>query len=220
MGQHRFADRHTVLNDDIAGYWSELADLAAAIDPAPMAAAAAMLLDCRRRDRVVFIAGNGGSAASASHFACDLAKSTRAGGPPTFRVAALTDNVPLISAWANDTDYDRVFAEQLIALGRPGDLFVAISASGNSPNILAAAETARSRRMRVLGFTGRTGGRLVALCDLAVRIPADRIEVVEDAHIIAAHSLCVALREALASRDDAVIDAPPLLAPRSVSITA
>jgi D-sedoheptulose 7-phosphate isomerase len=190
----------TSLHALLGSYWSEVAQVAAAIDLDRLEAAATMLLGCQARGRVVFAAGNGGSAATASHFACDLAKGTRGGGAPTFRVVALTDNVPVLTAWANDSSYERVFAEQLESLARPGDLLVAISASGNSPNMLAVAATARAHNMSVVGLTGRSGGKLALLSDIAVKVPSDCIEVVEDAHLIVSHSLCVAARERLKSR--------------------
>jgi D-sedoheptulose 7-phosphate isomerase len=193
----------TMLRD----YWDEVADVAAAIDFACLERAAIMLLTCQARGRVVFVVGNGGSAATASHFACDLSKGTRRDGPPTFHVVSLTDNVPLLTAWANDSGYERVFSEQLTALARPGDLLVAISASGNSPNVVAAVDAARSCGMGVVGFSGRSGGRLVNMVDALVSVPSDRIEVVEDAHLIVAHSLCVAVRERLASGETPVATA-------------
>jgi D-sedoheptulose 7-phosphate isomerase len=119
-------------------------------------------------------------------------------------VVSLTDNVPLLTAWANDSGYERVFSEQLTALARPGDLLVAISASGNSPNVAAAIDAARSCGMAVVGLTGRSGGRLAQMADIVVNVPSDRIEVVEDAHLIVAHSLCVAVRERLASSETLV----------------
>jgi D-sedoheptulose 7-phosphate isomerase len=182
-------------------YWDEVAGVATAIDLDCLEHAAMLLLACQARGRVVFVVGNGGSAATASHFACDLSKGTRRDGPPTFHVVSLTDNVPLLTAWANDNGYDRVFSEQLETLARPGDLLVAISASGNSRNVIAAVETARLCGMTVVGLTGRLGGRLAHLVDVTVTVPSDRIEVVEDAHLIVAHSLCVAVRERLAARE-------------------
>jgi len=191
---------HEIPHQDLQrDHWNEVADMAATIDVACLEHVALMLLACQARGRVVFVVGNGGSAATASHFACDLSKGTRRDGPPTFHVVSLTDNVPLLTAWANDSGYDRVFSEQLETLARPGDVLVAISASGNSPNVLAAIDTARSCGMTVAGLTGRSGGRLTHLVDVAVNVPADRIEVVEDAHLIVAHSLCVAVRERLAA---------------------
>ena len=135
-------------------YWEEVADVAAAIDLDCLERVAVMLLACQARARVVFVVGNGGSAATASHFACDLSKGTRRDGPPTFHVVSLTDNVPLLTAWANDSGYERVFSEQLKSLARPGDLLVAISASGNSPNVIAAVDAARSCGMSIIGSLG------------------------------------------------------------------
>jgi D-sedoheptulose 7-phosphate isomerase len=202
--------------ESLSRYWRELAELAAVMPIDVLTGAADLLLACQARGRVVFVAGNGGSAATASHLACDLAKGTRPGGVAAFRVMPLTDNVPLITAWANDTAYSRVFAEQLAALARPGDILVAISASGTSPNIVAAAETAAELGVTVLALTGKTGGRLAAMADLSVRVPSDRIELVEDAHLAIGHSLCVALRERLAAdvatreADQVVLQARPV----------
>ena len=110
---------------------------------------------------------------------------------------ALTDNVPLMTAWANDTSYERIFAEQLAALVHPGDVVILISASGNSPNVLAAAHEARQAPAHVIALTGQSGGKLEAVADLTVRVPSQSIEQVEDAHLIIAHSLCVSLRRRL-----------------------
>jgi len=185
------------MRDHIELYWRELADVMRRMPFALIGQAADVLLDCQRRDGTVFILGNGGSASTASHFACDLAKGTRTQGLPTFRVVPLTDNVPLLTAWANDTSYDRVFAEQLIALVRPGDVVFMISASGNSANVLAAAQVARKAGAFTLSLTGQTGGKLRRLSDLTIRVPSPSIEQVEDAHSMITHSLCVALRERL-----------------------
>ena len=196
--------REVSLRSTLRDYWDEVSDVAAMVDLDCLERVAVMLLNCQARARVVFVVGNGGSAATASHFACDLSKGTRRDGPPTFQVVSLTDNVPLLTAWANDSGYERVFSEQLIALGRPGDLLVAISASGDSPNVVAAIDAARSLGMAVVGLTGRSGGHLAPLADVVVNVPSDRIEVVEDAHLVVTHSLCVAVRERLALGDNSV----------------
>ena len=208
--------RDLSLRVSLRDYWREVADVASAIDLSGLEEAARTLLSCQARGRVVFAVGNGGSAATASHFACDLAKGTRGDGAPTFSAIALTDNVPLLTAWANDVSYDRVFAEQLASLARPGDVLVAISASGNSPNVLAAAETARAGGLVSIGLTGREGGRLAALVDTVVHTPSDRIEIVEDVHLIVAHSLCVAARERLAACARET-DITPAAAPTAIS---
>lgn len=182
---------------ELQSYWREIGAIARRMPMGAITDAAELLLECQRAGGTLFVLGNGGSAATASHLACDLAKNVRAAGCPPFRVVALTDNVPLLTAWGNDDGYATVFAEQLAALVRPGDLVLAISASGNSPNVLAALAHARAAGATTLGLSGRRGGRLRALCDLAVLVPADTIEQVEDAHMIVAHSMCVALRERL-----------------------
>ncbi len=183
--------------DEIEQYWRELASIMQAMSFDMLAKAAEMLLDCYRRGSTVFILGNGGSAATASHFACDLAKGTQVRGLPAFRVISLNDNVPLMSAWANDTNYERIFAEQLSTLVRADDLVITISASGNSPNILAAAKMARKADATVLALTGQDGGKLSRLADFTIYISSSSIEQVEDAHLVIAHSLCVVLREQL-----------------------
>lgn len=183
------------MREHIERYWEEMAGLARDMPHHLVVRAAEMLLDCHQHGGTIFVLGNGGSAATASHFACDLSKGTRTPGVQPFRVIPLTDNMPLVTAWANDTGYDRIFAEQLTALVRPGDVLVIISASGNSPNILAAAEVARLARATTISMTGRTGGRVGRVSDLTIRTPSDSIEMVEDAHMVIAHSICVALRE-------------------------
>src|SRR5436189_5358112 len=148
------------MRNEIERYWHDLGQVACAMPLGLLESAAEALLACHRRGGTVFVLGNGGSAATASHFVCDLAKGTRTDGFPAFRVLSLTDNVPLMTAWANDTSYDRVFAEQLSALVRPGDVVVAISASGNSANVLAATRVARQLGTTTIAFTAQSGGRL------------------------------------------------------------
>ncbi len=194
--------RANALHHAIEGYWRDLVNVANLMPFDILTEVAEVLLDCRARSRTIFVLGNGGSAATASHLACDLGKGTRTPGVPPFRVVALTDNVPLLTAWANDTSYESVFAEQLATLVQPGDVVVAISASGNSPNVLAAVETAREMRATSVALTGETGGRLAALADVAVRVPGGPIELVEDAHLVIAHSLCVAVRERLRAEEE------------------
>ncbi|HEY7060970.1 MAG TPA: SIS domain-containing protein [Chloroflexota bacterium] len=185
------------MRHDIERYWRDLAAVARLMPFEALADVADALLACCWRGGTIFVVGNGGSAATASHFVCDLAKGTRTPGLRPFRVVPLTDNVPLLTAWANDTSYDDVFAEQLAPLVRAGDLVVAISASGSSPNVLAAAAVARADGAVVVALTGETGGRLRPLADVLVRVPAESIEQVEDAHLAVAHSVCVALRARL-----------------------
>ncbi len=156
-----------------------------------------ILLDAYHRRQHVYVFGNGGSASTASHFACDLSKATIIAGRPRLRVTSLTDNVALLTAWANDTLYERVFAEQLANLLNPGDVVIAISASGNSANVLAAVEEARERGAVTVGLVGFTGGRLQEAVDLAVHVPSDSYGVVEDCHLVLEHAITESTRKAL-----------------------
>jgi D-sedoheptulose 7-phosphate isomerase len=148
-----------------------------------------------RAQQQVFIIGNGGSAATASHMMNDLNKFTRVEGQPRFRAIALTDNVPWMTAVGNDQSYADVFLEPLQNLLRPGDTVIAISASGNSPNIIKAVEYARAQGATIIGFCGRPGGKLAQLADVKVIIPSDRIGQQEDGHMILDHALSLALLE-------------------------
>jgi len=155
------------------------------------------LLYARYNHKQVIIMGNGGSAATASHFACDLGKGTLKPGFPRFRVIALTDNMPLFSALANDFGYDHVFSEQLKSLIQPGDVAIAISGSGNSPNVLNAIQAARDLGAITIGFVGYDGGRLKGMVDLVVHVPCHCMEQVEDVHLVLEHLISTSLRLAM-----------------------
>jgi len=182
------------MREHIETYWRDFATITNSIPYAAVTQVAETILECQRNDGTIFVLGNGGSAATASHFACDLAKGTQTPGHRPFRVMPLTDNVPLLTAWGNDSSYERIFAEQLATLVRDRDVVVLISASGNSPNVLHAAAVARERNATTIAWTGESGGKLGLMSDITVRIPLASIEQVEDAHLIIAHSICVALR--------------------------
>lgn len=153
-----------------------------------------LLLAARDTGHTVFVFGNGGSAALASHMACDLGKGASNGAERRLRVLALTDNVPLITAWANDASYKDVFAQQLQTFVRPGDVVCAISASGNSPNVLAALRVARKGRAITAGITGYQGGRMKQLCDVCVVVPSSNMQIIEDLHLSIAHAVFTAVR--------------------------
>ena len=153
-----------------------------------------VLQHARRKGNQVFILGNGGSASTASHFACDLAKNTRQEGLPHFRVIGLTDNMAMFSALANDGGYENVFSEQLASLVRPGDIVIAISASGNSKNVINAAETAHRFDATVIGFTGFDGGRLGQLANINIQVNSNIIEHVEDIHLMLEHLIVSSIK--------------------------
>lgn len=151
-------------------------------------------------DHTIFVFGNGGSAATASHIMCDLSKGTIAGSDaPRLKVMAFTDNVPLLTAWANDAGYDQVFSQQVRNFVRPGDVVLAISGSGNSPSVIQALKTARDLGATTLGMAGFQGGEMKAFCDICAVVPADNIQVVEDLHHAIAHAMLTAVRQMLCS---------------------
>ncbi|MGQ9549453.1 MAG: D-sedoheptulose-7-phosphate isomerase [Roseiflexus sp.] len=176
-------------------YLASLATTLTTVPRDPLHAIEEALWQTYLRDGAIIICGNGGSAATASHFACDLAKWTISGGCRRLRALALTDNVPLMTAWSNDTAYERVFVEQVMSLYRPGDTLVAISGSGNSPNVLRAVEWMASQGAVTIGLTGFNGGKLVTLAQIVVVVPSHFMPEVEDVHLALCHSLAVALGE-------------------------
>jgi len=154
-----------------------------------------ILEKARNEGRQVFIMGNGGSASTASHFVCDLSKNTRQDGLRPYRAIGLTDNMAIFSAYANDEGYENVFARQLASLIDPGDIVIAISASGNSKNVLIAVDEAKRNDAKTIGFTGFDGGRLSTLVDLNIHVKSDVIEHVEDIHLMLEHMIVRAIKE-------------------------
>ena len=147
------------------------------------------LADARERGSTIFTCGNGGSAATASHFATDLGKGASFGQPTRFKVIALTDSVSTITAYANDVNYDVVFAEQLINHAKPNDVLVCISGSGNSPNVLRAVEAAKTAGLTTIAMTGFAGGALGPMVDLHINVPDDHMGRIEDAHMSLCHMI-------------------------------
>jgi len=140
--------------------------------------------------RTVYLFGNGGSAALASHFACDLGKGTAyCNGGKRFRVLSLADNLPTLTAWANDTNYEEVFSEQLRNFVQPGDVALAISGSGNSKNVLNALRVARDASATTVGISGFQGGEMKPLCDICVVVPSENMQIIEDLHVAMSHSI-------------------------------
>lgn len=169
-----------------------------AVDRGPFDAMVQALIRAQAEDRCIYICGNGGSAATASHMVNDLVKAPAiATGCRPLRAFGLADCIPLMTALANDIDYNHMFARQLDAYGRAGDVLIALSGSGNSPNVLEAAQVARARGMSVIAMTGFAGGKLEALADIHVNIPSDNFGVIEDGHLILEHAAVEILKEAL-----------------------
>lgn len=153
-----------------------------------------LLHNARISQRTVFVLGNGGSAATAQHLACDLNKNTRADALPSFRVISLCDNMAFFSAFSNDEGYENVFAGQLDNFVQTKDIVIAISASGNSANVLAAMKLAKEKGAYTVGWSGYDGGQLAQIVDFPIVVPSDCIEQIEDIHLMLEHMLTSALR--------------------------
>jgi D-sedoheptulose 7-phosphate isomerase len=186
MSWNRYVERTTALLD--------------LVDPIEVQALVDAICDAYRQEQLVFIVGNGGSGANASHLCEDLGKGTLTDfeRQKRLRVISLTDNTPYILAWANDEGYERIFCEQLKNLAQVGALLIAISGSGNSPNVLRAVEYAQGYGMRTFGITGYDGGQLRALADQGLHVPSDDMGLVEAVHGVVFHYLVDALRERFA----------------------
>jgi D-sedoheptulose 7-phosphate isomerase len=174
----------------LSDYRTELLRTIDSIDLTKVEEAIAWLREARSQGRTIFIAGNGGSAATASHFVCDMLKGASYGRKSRFRILALNDNLPTLTAYANDVGYDAVFAEQLKNFAQPGDVFMAISGSGNSPNVVKAMQAAGAAGCRTIALTGSDGGQLGKLTRLNIHVPVPHMGRIEDAHMIVTHMIC------------------------------
>jgi D-sedoheptulose 7-phosphate isomerase len=180
-------------------YFTELEQMLREISQAQLQAILSLLEAAYRDGHRIFIMGNGGSAATASHFALDLAKNTIMAGAPRVKAISLTDHVPLITAWSNDTAYEHIFAEQLASMIEPGDVVIGISTSGNSPNVINALQVAKQTRAFTVGLLGAEGGLIKEIVDAYVLAPGQNIEQEEDAHLILAHIITRHMREVVRS---------------------
>ena len=167
------------------------------LDDGEITALADAIDRCYREDRWVFIVGNGGSGSTASHLCEDLGKGTLTDcdRQKRLKVLSLTDNTPYILAWGNDEGFERIFVEQLKNLASPGDLLIAISGSGNSPNVLRAVEYAAGIGMDTFGMTGFSGGKLKETCRQSLHVRIDDMGLTESMHAVILHYLVVELKE-------------------------
>ncbi len=148
------------------------------------------LREARRQGRHIFVCGNGGSAATASHFVCDVLKGCSFNREERFRIMALNDSLPTLTAYSNDVSYECAFAEQLKNFAQPGDVVIAISGSGNSPNVLRAIEYGNSAGCHTIALTGRDGGKLGPLAQLNIQVANPHMGRIEDCHMIVLHMIC------------------------------
>ena len=160
-----------------------------------------LLHQARLEKRQIFIMGNGGSASTATHFVCDLAKNTRHPDWPNYRAIGLSDNMAIFSAYGNDEGYENVFVQQMASFIEPGDIVIGISTSGNSPNVVKAIQYANDVQGLTIGFTGFDSGKLGKIAKIHLHVPSDCIEHVEDIHLMLEHLICKALREKVHGED-------------------
>jgi D-sedoheptulose 7-phosphate isomerase len=173
--------------DRIRNYLDAVSSLLNSVSIEDVRRVADLVVDAYRSEKRVFIMGNGGSAATASHLACDLQKGVGGMSVKKFKVMAMTDNIPIMTAWANDTDYSNIFAEQLATWVEPGDLVIGISGSGNSPNVIKGIEVAKDKGAITVGLSGFNGGKLAQVAEYNVVVPSDNMQHIEDVHMVLCH---------------------------------
>jgi D-sedoheptulose 7-phosphate isomerase len=162
--------------------------------------AAGIVANCLANEGQFLLCGNGGSAADAQHIAAEfLGRFLKERRP--LSAIALHANTSAVTAIGNDYGFDEVFARQVLAYARPGDVLLAISTSGESPNVLRAAQVAKESGLRVVGMTGRSGGSLAAMCDVCLAIAASETPRIQEGHILVGHILCAIVEDALFSDD-------------------
>jgi D-sedoheptulose 7-phosphate isomerase len=186
------------LKQALEAYAADAAERLMRTDFGKLAEIGGLLLKAKAEGRTIFLMGNGGSAATASHVTNDLVKGCRAGDAPGFRAFCLSDSNALVTCLANDFSYEEIYSILLRTYARPGDIVLAFSGSGNSPNILHALATARAIGLVSVGFGGRDGGKMKALCDYVLIAPTDSMELLEDMHLVYFHDLVCAMRPSLA----------------------
>jgi phosphoheptose isomerase len=185
---------YPTIRDFFSAYADQVKQALDSVIPEHLALAEYVLADALTRDAHIFACGNGGSAAISNHLVCDHAKGVAADTGLRPRVQSLSATAELMTAIANDVAYDQVFAAQLALFGRPGDVLITISSSGDSPNVVAAIEKARAIGMKIIALTGFTGGRTRTMADVPLHVNADNYGVVEDVHQSLMHVLAQFIR--------------------------
>ena len=183
--------------ENLRKYSSDICEAIEVTDFDTLGSVAEMLLAAKEKNVTVYTAGNGGSAATASHMCNDLLKGCSVCGNPGFKVQCLADSLAVVTCLANDFSYEDIFSIQLETKAKEGDLLIVFSGSGNSPNIVKAIECAEKKGMTVIGFTGRDGGRMAPLCDLTMIARTDSMEQIEDLHMMYVHLLSDTIQKML-----------------------
>lgn len=181
--------------DDIRTYLDQVSNLVLQIPPDRIQRITSLLLQAYRSGNRVFVFGNGGGSATSAHFVCDLAKGTACPGKPRFKAISLAENMALVTAWANDTDYTNTFGEQLVNLVEPGDVVIGLSGSGMSPNVINAFRVAREAGAVTVLLSGFSGGEAARVAREALVVPSEDMQQIEDVHLILAHIIFRCVRQ-------------------------
>jgi len=187
--------RNSSLPELITSYLAEVKDVLERVPVGELEKVILRLEEARWKGQRVFTCGNGGSAATAIHFASDLQKGALAPGKPPLSAQSLCENISLLTAWANDVSYEESFAQVLDPRVKKGDILIAISGSGNSPNVLNAVDLAKAQGATTIGFTGFDGGKLKDMVDICVIVPSRSMEQTEDVHLLLCHLITNCLRK-------------------------
>jgi D-sedoheptulose 7-phosphate isomerase len=182
--------------DTIAIYLEDLKTVLSRLPVKDIKNIVKIIVRARDDGKRIYIFGNGGSSATASHMVCDFAKGSIRPGKKRIKAFALTDNTPMVTAWANDSAYENIFSEQLENYIEPGDVAIAISGSGNSANVLKGIAVAKTKGAVTIGLTGFKGGKLKGMVDYAIIVPSDSMEQIEDVHMILDHIIRTCLHQA------------------------
>jgi D-sedoheptulose 7-phosphate isomerase len=194
MNKVAVVDRDTSVLEGIDSYLAQVADVLGRLPVEALERMVYRLEEARWKSQQVFTCGNGGSAATAIHFASDLSKGALAPDKPPIKAESLCDNIALLTAWANDVAYDEIFAQQMTPWVKPGDVLIAISGSGNSANVLRAVDVAKAAGATTIGFTGFNGGKLKGMVDICITVASDSMEQIEDVHLLLCHLVTTCLR--------------------------
>ena len=179
----------------VENYLSRLANALKDLPREPVQKTIDILREARKNKKMIFLFGNGGSASNTSHIVNDLIKNCRTSGQPDFRILSLNENTATMTAYGNDYGYDTVFEGQLRSYANPGDVVLAMSTSGNSPNVIKALQAAKEMGLTSIGFTGTTGGKMKELVDVCVHAPSSWAGVIEDVGIVLGHIFTVIFME-------------------------
>lgn len=187
--------------ESIEKYLSEVSELVLKIPPSSVERITSLIMDAYRKGKRVFVFGNGGGSSTSAHFVCDLAKGTACPGKPRLKAISLAENVPLLTAWANDTDYTNTFGEQLKNLVEPEDVVIGLSGSGMSPNVINAFKVADAAGATAVLFSGFDGGTAVDVAHDSIVVPSKDMQQIEDVHMILTHIVFRMLKRGIEELD-------------------